>query len=228
MKTAEKKGGLLAGACVKFVLGLAMVGLPVFLAAGTLDYWNGWLLMGVLFLPMLFGGLVLWAKAPGLLAKRLKAKEAQGEQRQVIAGSFLMFVLGFVLAGLDARFGWSRLPAGISWAAAAVFLLGYGLFAEVLRENAYLSRTVEVQQGQKVVDTGLYGVVRHPMYAATLLLFLSMPLILGSAWALVVFLAYPALLVKRIRNEEAVLRAGLAGYEEYMQKVRCRLIPYVW
>lgn len=224
----NRKKGLLTQALVKFVLGLLMVGLPLFLAAGTLRYWQAWLLLGVLFVPMFFGGLVLWAKAPDLLAKRLQAKEAQGEQRQVIAGSYAMFVLGFALAGLGVRFGWRSLPAGVSWAAAAVFLLGYGLFAEVLRENAYLSRTVEVQQGQTVVDTGLYGVVRHPMYAATLLLFLSMPLILGSVWAFVIFLAYLPLLAKRIHNEEAVLRAGLAGYEEYMQKVRWRLVPFIW
>lgn len=219
---------LLLHACTKFLLGLLLVGLLVFLPAGTLRFWKGWLLMAVLFIPMFLAGLVLWRKAPELLEKRLRAKEQEGVQRLVILFSLLMFVGGFLVAGLDARFGWSKLPDWVSIAAAAVFLLFYGLYAEVLRENAYLSRTVEVQQGQKLVDTGLYGIVRHPMYFVTVFLFLSMPLILGSLWSLLLFLPYPFLLVQRIRNEETLLKAELDGYEDYTHRVRCRLIPFLW
>lgn len=219
---------LFAQAMGKFLLGLVVVGALVFLPAGELGYWNGWLFMGVLFVPMFFAGVVMMVKSPALLKKRLNAKEAQGEQRLVIKLSGLMFLLGFLIAGLDRRFGWLPLPDWVSWAAAAVFLCGYALYAEVLRENVYLSRTVEVQEGQQVIDTGLYGVVRHPMYAATLLLFLAMPLVLGSAISLVVFLAYPLLIAKRIRNEEQVLEAELPGYAQYKQKVRYRLVPFVW
>lgn len=222
------RGPLLARACAKFLLGLAAVCLLVFLPAGTLEFPGGRRLVALLFLPMFAAGLVLWAKAPGLLAKRLQGREEQTAQQGVIALSGAMFLAGFVLAGLDFRFGWSELPDWAVWAASAVFLAAYALYGEVLRENAWLSRTVEVQQGQKVVDTGLYGVVRHPMYAATLLLFLSMPLVMGSALALVPFLVYPALLARRIQNEEAVLVQGLEGYAAYKQRVRWRLVPFVW
>lgn len=222
------KTALLLQACTKFLLGLAAVCLLVFLPAGTPRFPNGWRLVALLFLPMFVAGLVMWAKAPTLLAKRLQAKEEQATQRGVVAFSGMMFVAGFVLAGLDYRFGWSQLPAWGVNAASAVFLAGYALYAEVLRENAYLSRTVEVQQGQKVIDTGLYGVVRHPMYAATLLLFCAMPLVLGSALALAPFLLYPVLIAKRIQNEEAVLERGLEGYAAYKQRVRWRLVPFLW
>lgn len=215
-------------AILKFALGVAAVGLLLFWPAGTLRYWQGWLLMGILFVPMFFAGIVMMVKDPELLQKRLKAKEPQAEQAQVIRWSGAMFLLGFVLAGLGVRFGWPLLPPWVSWAGTAVFLLSYLLYAEVLRENSYLSRTIEVQEGQKLVDTGLYGIVRHPMYSATVLLFLSMPLVLGSLPALAVFLMYPAILAKRIRNEEAVLEAGLEGYRAYKERVKYKLIPLLW
>lgn len=215
-------------ALAKFVLGAALVGILVFLPAGTLSFFNGWLLMGILFVPMFAAGLVMLVKNPDLLRKRLNAKEKQREQDIVIKLSGLMFLGGFVVAGLDFRFGWYPLPRAVVCVAAAVFLIAYLLYAEVLRENAYLSRTIEVQQGQTVVDTGLYGVVRHPMYAATLLLFLSMPLVLGSLYAFVVFLAYPFIISQRIKHEEAFLERELDGYREYKQKVRYRLIPFLW
>lgn len=221
-------GKLMIQATTKVTLGVLLMMLVLFLPAGTTAYPGAWLLMGVLFVPMVIAGFVMMAKAPALLRKRLNMKETQAEQKQVIAMSLLMFVGGFALAGLDFRFGWSRLPFGVSLAAAAVFLLGYALYAEVLRENAYLSRTVEIQADQKLVDTGLYGVVRHPMYMATLLLFLAMPLILGSLPAFVVFLAYLPIIVKRIENEEQVLLQGLEGYAAYREKVRWRLIPLIW
>lgn len=212
----------------KFILGAAAIGLMLFGSAGTLRYWNAWLLMGILFIPMFFAGIVMMLKKPELLKKRLNAREQQAEQKQVIALSGLMFLVGFILAGLNFRFGWIVMPAWVSWAGAIVFLLAYLLYAEVLRENAYLSRTVEVQQGQKVIDTGLYGMVRHPMYSATIILFLSMPLVLGSVISLAVFLIYPILIVKRISNEEAVLEQDLDGYSAYKEKVKYRLIPFVW
>ncbi|MBE5765551.1 MAG: isoprenylcysteine carboxylmethyltransferase family protein [Clostridiales bacterium] len=215
-------------AVTKFLLGVILVGMLVFLPAGTVAYHEGWLFMGILFVPMFAAGLVMLAKNPELLKKRLSAKEKENEQSLVVKLSGLMFIAGFVLAGLDFRFGWLVLPDWVSWAAAGVFLLAYALYAEVLRENAYLSRTIEVQEGQKVVDTGFYGIVRHPMYAVTVLLFLAMPLVLGSAIALVVFLAYPVLIAKRIRNEEKVLEEGLPGYREYKQKVKYRLVPFIW
>jgi len=222
------KKSLLVQAVTKFSAGLLLVGLLLFLPAGTLRYPNGWLFVGVLFVPMFCAGIFMLWKAPELLEKRLRMREQEGEQRQVVAWSGLMFVGGFVLAGLDFRFGWSCLPRWLPVAAAAVLLASYVLYAEVLRENAYLSRSVEVQEGQKVVDTGLYGIVRHPMYAVTVVLFLSMPLVLGSIWAFLVFLAYPALMVKRIRNEEQVLLEGLPGYGAYLKKVRWRMIPFIW
>ena len=215
-------------AMLKFFAGLLLVGLLLFLPAGSFTYWQGWLLIGILFVPMFAAGLVMMAKNPELLRKRLNAKEEQGEQRKVIAWSGLMFLAAFVLAGLNWRFRWLLLPDWAVWAAAVLFLLAYLLYAEVLRENTYLSRTIEVQENQKVVDTGLYGAVRHPMYAATVLLFLSMPLVLGSPISFAVMLFYLPLIVKRIRNEEEVLAHGLEGYSDYMKKVRYRLIPGIW
>ena len=219
---------LIRDAMIKFCSGIVLMGLLLFLPAGTFAFPQGWLLMGVLFVPMFGAGIVMLVKSPELLRKRLNAKEEQGEQKWVIALSGLMFVAAFVLAGLNFRFGWHLLPAWVSVAAAVLFLLGYLLFAEVLRENAYLSRTIEVQENQKVVDTGLYGVVRHPMYAATILLFLAMPLILGSLLSFAVTLLYLPIIAKRIRNEEAVLETGLEGYAEYKQKVKYKVIPGIW
>lgn len=222
------RSSLRSRALTKYFSGLACVALLLFLPAGTVRYWNAWLFICVLFIPMLIVGIVLLQKEPELLEKRLSTRETEEEQKQVILGSLLLFVSGFVLAGLNFRFGWSRLPPWVSVAAAAVMLVAYGLYAEVMRENAYLSRTVEVQEGQRVVDTGLYGVVRHPMYFSTVILFWCMPLTLGSLWSFLLFLSYPLLLVRRIRNEEAVLAEGLPGYREYMKKVRYRLIPFIW
>lgn len=219
---------LFVSAMAKFFLGLALVALLLFLPAGTLRYWNGWLLIALLFAPMFAAGLVMMVKAPELLKKRLNAKEKEMEQKQVVALSGLMFLAAFVLAGLNFRFGWITMPRWLVFAAAAVFLLAYALYAEVLRENAYLSRTIEVQEGQKVVDTGLYGLVRHPMYAATLFLFLSMPLVLGSPISFAILLLYLPIIVKRIRNEEAVLEEGLEGYAEYERRVKYRLFPGIW
>ena len=209
-------------------MGVILVGLLIFLPAGTLGFSNGWLLMFILFVPMFGAGLVMMAKNPSLLQKRLNAKEEQAEQSQVVKLSGLMFLVGFILAGLDYRFRWLVLPGWVSIAGTVLFLLSYLMYAEVLRENTYLSRTIEVQENQKVIDSGLYGIVRHPMYSATVILFLSMPLVLGSLISFAVFLVYPMLISKRIRNEEQVLEEGLPGYTEYKQKVRWRLIPYIW
>ena len=219
---------LLFEALTKFACGLLLVGLLIFLPAGTIQYTYGWLFIGLLFVPMLIAGLVMLAKSPDFLRKRLDAKEKEAEQKTVVALSGLMFLVGFVLAGLDFRFGWSHMPSWLSTAGTVIFLLSYLLYAEVLRENTYLSRTIEVQEGQKVIDTGLYGIVRHPMYTATITLFLSMPLILGSWLTLLIFLAYPAIIAKRALNEEEVLEKGLPGYTEYKQKVRYRIIPFLW
>ena len=219
---------LFAEAIAKFILGVVLVGVLIFLPAGTLHYWGGWLLMGILFVPMFAAGLVMLAKNPDLLRSRLDAKEKQKDQQLVVKLSGLMFLAGFVVAGLGVRFGWYILPRWVSLCAAAAFLLAYVLYAEVLRENTYLSRTIEVQQGQKVIDTGLYGMVRHPMYSATLLLFLSMPLVLGSVYAFVIFLAYPFIIAARIRGEEAFLEQELDGYAAYKQKVKYRLVPLIW
>lgn len=219
---------LFSAAIAKYAAGVLVVGILIFLPAGTLAWWRGWLLMSILFVPMFVAGLVMMAKAPELLRKRLSAKEAEDEQKSVLMLSALMFVAAFVIAGLGQRYGWPSLPNSVSWVAAIVFLASYGLYAEVMRENAYLSRTIEVQKDQHVVDTGLYGVVRHPMYSATLLLFLSMPIVLGSPFAFVVMLAYLPIIAKRIKNEEQVLRKGLQGYDEYTKRVRWRLIPHVW
>jgi len=221
-------GKLLTEALIKVFSGIVLMGLILFVPAGTLSYPEGWRFMGVLFVPMILAGFVMMAKCPDLLAKRLNMKEKLGEQKQVIILSGLMFVAGFIAAGLSFRFGFMLLPQWVSWAACAAFLLSYLLYAFVLRENAFLSRTIEIQENQYVVDTGLYAIVRHPMYSATLLLFLSMPLILRSAAAFVVFLAYPLIIAKRIRSEEAFLRENLPGYVEYQKKVRWRLIPFVW
>lgn len=222
------KRSLFLQAFFKFALGVLLVGLLIFLPAGTLVYHNGWLLMSVLFIPIFAMGILLLVKNPELLKKRLDAKEKQKEQSLVIKLSGLMFIVGFVLPGLGYRFGWYTLPSSVSLVASAFFLLGYLFFAEVLRENTYLSRTIEVQENQTVVDTGLYGIVRHPMYASTLLLFLSMPLILGSLYSLAVFLAYPIMIALRIKNEEELLEKELEGYLEYKQKVKYRLIPFIW
>ena len=215
-------------AICKFFLGVILVGVLIFLPAGTLNYFNGWLLLGILFIPMFLAGLVMMAKNPGLLKSRLNAKEKEQEQSLVVKLSGLMFLAGFIVAGLDFRFGWIPLPRTVSYVAAVLFLIAYILYVEVLRENTYLSRTIEVQEGQTVVDTGLYGIVRHPMYAVTLLLFLSMPLVLGSVISFVIFLTYPLIIAKRIRNEEQVLEAELPGYKEYKQKVKYRMIPFIW
>lgn len=219
---------LFANAFTKYLCGLVLVGALLFLPAGGFAYPNGWLFLGLLFLPMLLLGILLFLKAPALLEKRLNAKEKEPTQKSVVAVSALLFMSGFVVAGLDHRFGWSHLPWWAVAVAAAVLLVSYALYAEVMRENTYLSRTVEVQQHQKVVDTGLYGVVRHPMYAVTVWLFLSIPVVLGSWWAVLCFLPYLAVIALRICDEEKVLRAGLAGYEDYCRRVRWRLFPYIW
>jgi protein-S-isoprenylcysteine O-methyltransferase Ste14 len=219
---------LLLNALSKFAIGLVLVGLLLFLPAGTLTYFGGWLFISLLFIPMLFLGAVLLIKAPDLLRKRLNHKEKEKTQQGVVALSALLFVAGFVFAGLDHRFGWTKVPIPVVIAASVALLIGYGMYAEVMRENAYLSRTVEVQDGQKVIDTGLYGVVRHPMYLATILLFLSIPLVLGSWVSLLFFALYPVVIIMRISNEEKVLTAELSGYAEYKNKVKYRLIPFIW
>ena len=219
---------LLCNALAKFTFGALMVGLLIFLPAGTLHYAKGWLFMALLFIPMLGAGFVMLAKSPDLLKKRLDAKEKQAAQKGVLAFSGLMFLGGFVVAGLDFRYGWSHIPTVVTIIASLLFLLAYLLYAEVLRENAYLSRTIRVEEGQTVVDTGLYGIVRHPMYSATLLLFLAMPLILGSWYALVVFAFYPVIIVVRLKDEERLLTQELQGYAEYKQKVKYRLLPFIW
>ncbi len=219
---------LFFSAILKFVMGIVILALLLFLPAGSFSYWPGWLLLGILFIPMFIGGLVLMAKNPKLLEKRLNAKEEQSEQKSVILLSGIMFLAAFIVAGLNYRFGWIILPAWVSYVAAAIFLISYAMYAEVLRENAYLSRTVEVQENQKVVDTGLYGIVRHPMYMVTFFLFLSMPLVLGSIISFVIMLVYIPIIVKRIHNEEKILSEGLQGYPEYMEKVKYRIVPFIW
>jgi protein-S-isoprenylcysteine O-methyltransferase Ste14 len=219
---------LFVQAMTKYMFGLLFVGALIFLPAGTFAYWQGWLLICILFIPMFIAGLVMMKKSPELLWKRLNLKEEQDEQKVVILLSGLMFLAAFIVAGLNYRFGWILLPAWVSYAAATVFLAAYALYAEVLRENAYLSRTVEVQEGQKVIDTGLYGIVRHPMYMTTLLLFLSMPLVLGSILSFVITLLYIPIIAKRIRNEEQVLENGLEGYTEYKKRVKYKVIPFIW
>ena len=215
-------------AILKFILGVLLVGVLIFLPAGSFSYWNGWLLMGILFIPMFLAGIVLMIKNPDLLKRRLDAKENEGEQRTVILLSGLMFLAGFVLAGLNYRFQWIVLPNLVSYIATGFFLLSYLLYAEVLRENTYLSRTIHVEKNQKVIDTGLYGIVRHPMYFATIVLFLSMPLVLGSILSFVIFLIYPFILIKRIHNEEEVLEKELDGYLEYKEKVKYKIFPFIY
>ena len=219
---------LLRDAIVKFIAGIILIALLLFLPAGTLRWAGGWRFMALLFIPMFCAGIIMYLKAPELLRSRLNAKEKQGEQKDVIRYSGLMFLAEFILAGLNHRFGWTSFPKACVTAGCVVFLLSYGMFGEVLRENAYLSRTIEVREGQKVVDTGLYGIVRHPMYTATVFLFLSMPVILGSVISFVIMLAYIPIIVKRIRNEEEVLDKELEGYSEYRRKIRYRLVPYIW
>ena len=224
MKTSK----LLAQGLLKMLSGMLIVALVLFLPAGSWNYFNGWLLCGLLFLPMLvLGALLLW-KAPALLEKRLNTKEQEKTQMAVVAVSSLLFLAAFVAAGLDFRFGWTHVPIWLVCLAAVLQLAAYGLYAEVMRENAWLSRTVEVQENQKVIDTGLYGIIRHPMYTATVLLFLAMPLVLGSWVSFAIMLLYPVVIVFRIRNEEQVLEAGLAGYREYKKRVRYRLLPFIW
>lgn len=219
---------LFVQAIAKFLLGFVAVGLLIFVPAGSLEYWNGWLLMAILFIPMFIAGIVLMTINPDLLRKRLHAKEKESEQKTAILCSGIMFLCGFVLAGFNYRFGWITMPKWLMIAASVVFLFAYAMYAEVLRENAYLSRTIEVQENQRVIDTGLYGVVRHPMYSMTVFLFLSMPLVLGSPLTFVVFLVYPFILAKRIQNEEQVLERELEGYADYKNQVKYKMLPFIW
>lgn len=219
---------LIFNALTKYILGLIIIGALLFLPAWTIRYYGAWLFIALLFIPMLIMGLVLFIKAPELLEKRLNNKEKEKTQQGVIALSGLMFPIGFILCATDFRFAWSSVPPWLVAVASVLFLIGYAMYAEVMRENAYLSRTIEVQEGQKVISTGLYGIVRHPMYLATLLMFLPLPLILGSLWGLIPFSAYPVVTVIRILNEEKVLSEGLDGYAEYKTKVKYRLIPFIW
>ena len=223
-----EKNHLFIQAISKFLLGVVIIGALLFLSAGSLRYWQGWLLMGILFIPMFCAGLVMVVKNPELLRKRLNAREGEKEQKTVVRFSGLLFFAAFVIAGLNWRFGWCVLPNWAVWVSAGLFLVCYLLYAEVLRENTYLSRTIEVQENQKVIDTGLYGVVRHPMYMATTVLFLAMPLVLASPFSFLIMLFYIPLIAKRIKNEEKVLEEGLAGYKEYKQKVKYRVIPFIW
>ena len=219
---------LLKEAIIKYISGVVLIGLLLFLPAGTLNWKNGWIFMIILFVPMLIAGIIMYLKAPDLLASRLNAKEKQGEQKDVISYSFLKLLAAFIIAGGDCRFEWIMMPESVVYLGVIIFLCSYVLFGEVLRENRYLSRTIEVKEDQRVVDTGLYGLVRHPMYFATVFLFLSMPLVLNSLPSFIIMLAYIPIIVKRIRNEEEVLEKELKGYREYKKKVRFRLIPFVW
>jgi protein-S-isoprenylcysteine O-methyltransferase Ste14 len=219
---------LAVSASVKFALGVALVGCLLFLPAGSFDYPNAWLFMGLLFVPMLLLGIALLIFSPTLLEKRLSAKESERDQKGVVAASALIFIGGFIVAGLDFRFGWSKIPIWAVILSSVILLISYGLYAEVMRENAYVSRTIEIQKDQKVVDTGLYGIVRHPMYAVTIWLFLSIPVVLGSWWALLCFAPYVAVIAVRILNEEKVLESGLAGYTEYKNRVKYRILPFIW
>ena len=219
---------LLVSAVSKFILGLVLVAAPLFLPAGSFSYINGWLFIALLFLPILILGAVLYIKAPALLEKRLRAKESENAQKTVVRLSGAMFLFGFILCGLDFRFGWSHVPVWAVATASVVLLISYALYAEVMRENAFLSRRIEVQENQTVVDTGLYGIVRHPMYAASVWLFLSIPIVLGSFFAVLLFLPYVPLIVVRILNEEKLLTESLSGYEEYKKRVKYRLLPFIW
>ena len=215
-------------AIIKFILGALLIGLLLFIPANTINYWNGWLFMGLLFVPMFIAGIVLMIKNPELLRIRLNTKETENEQKQVIVFSGLMFILGFIIAGLNYKYNWIVIPNIVVIISSIIFILAYILYAEVLRENTYLSRTIEVQENQKVIDTGLYGIIRHPMYAVTILLFLATPLILGSIISFVIFLIYPFIIAKRIKNEEQVLEKDLVGYSEYKKKVKYKVIPFIW
>jgi protein-S-isoprenylcysteine O-methyltransferase Ste14 len=222
------ENNLLTQALAKFFLGVIILGILIFLPAWSLHYWQGWLLMGILFVPMFVAGLVMLAKNPDLLRKRLNAKEQEAEQKTVVKLSGLLFITAFVVAGLNWRFGWWVLPDWAVWVAAGLFLASYLLYAEALRENTFLSRTIEVQENQKVIDTGLYGIVRHPMYMATTILFLAMPLVLASPFSFLIMLGYIPVIAKRIKNEEKVLEEGLVGYVEYKKKVKYRILPFIW
>lgn len=213
---------------IRFTAGIVIVAAMLFWPAGSWDYWNAWLLMGVLFIPILILGIVMLIHSPALLRKRLEGKEKEKEQRWVVALSGVMFVASFVVAGFNFRFAWTTLPEWVTWVGVAIFSLSYILYAEVMRENAYLSRTIEIQQGQQVIDTGLYGIVRHPMYLATILMFLSMPLILGSIISFAIMLVYIPIIAIRIKNEEQVLEKGLRGYTQYKLRVKYKIIPFVW
>lgn len=219
---------LLLQAIIKYILGIIMVGGILFLPAGTFRFWNAWLLIGLLFIPMFIVMIVLWIKSPELLKKRLNVKEKEKEQKHVILLSLFIFIFSFIVAALDFKFGWSKMPESIVGLASTLLLISYALYAEVMRENAYLSRNVEIQENQKLIDTGLYGIVRHPMYFATTLLYLSFPVVLGSWFSFIIFLPFPFVLAKRIKNEEKVLEAGLEGYKEYKQKVKYKMIPFIW
>ena len=215
-------------AIIKFTLGIIIIGILIFAPAQTINYWNGWLLMGLLFIPMFIAGIIMIIKSPNLLEKRLNVKEKEQEQKKVILYSGLMFLAGFIIAGLNYKYNWIMIPNIVVIISSIIFILAYIIYAEVLRENEYLSRTIEVQENQKVIDTGLYGIVRHPMYGATILLFLTMPLILGSIISFVIFLIYPFIISKRIKNEEEVLERELVGYTEYKNKVKYKMIPFIW
>ncbi len=219
---------LLFQTITKFVLGLVMIGLLLFLPAGTFKFWNAWLFIGLLFIPMFFVALVLWRKDKELLKKRLNGKEKEKTQKNVILMTLIIFIGSFAVAGLDFKYNWSRLPMWAVALGSIILIIAYVLYIEVMRENTYLSRTVEIQENQKVIDTGLYGVVRHPMYMATTLLYLSFPIVLGSLIAFIIFLPFPFILAKRIKNEEEVLEKGLKGYKEYKEKVKYKMIPFVW
>ena len=215
-------------AIIKYIFGVLIIGALLFIPANSFKYWNGWLFMGLLFIPMFLVGIILMIKNPELLRKRLNAKEKESEQKQIVLFSGLMFLSGFIIAGLNYRYKWIEIPSIVVIISSILFLIAYILYAEALRENTYLSRTIEVQENQKVIDTGLYGIVRHPMYAVTILLFLTMPLILGSIISFIIFLIYPIIIGKRIKNEEKVLEKDLKGYAEYKKKVKYKVIPFVW
>lgn len=215
-------------AILKFILGFIVIGLLLFLPAGDIDYYNGWLFMGILFIPMFIAGIIMMLKSPSLLKSRLNTKEKESEQKEVVDLSGLMFLAGFIIAGLNYRFNWTQLPNAVVIIGTIIFIISYIVYAEVLRENAFLSRTIEVQESQKVIDTGLYRIVRHPMYTATIFLFLSMPLVLNSIISFIIFLMYPFIIVKRIKNEEEVLEKELKGYKEYKKKVKYKMIPFIW
>ena len=215
-------------AIIRYISGVILVGILLFVPAGTLNYWNAWLFMGILFVPMLIAGIILMLKNPMLLKSRLDVKEKEKDQKYVILYSGLMFLSGFIIAGLNYRFSWIIIPNIIVIISSILFVISYILYAEVLRENTYLSRTIKVQENQKVVDTGFYSIVRHPMYSITIILFLTMPLILGSIISFIIFLVYPFIICKRIKNEEILLEKELKGYTEYKKKVKYRLIPFIW